>query len=94
MTLTAFKANLKRAISNGETVEIGGGIFNKSELVQVLQALQTQTHRETLRAIRREWANDFLSVSTFADHHHLTDAQAHELIALARRVDSSKNPHA
>ena len=50
-------------------------------------------HRETLKAVRREWANDWLSVKAFAGHHHLTETQALALIELAQAVDDVPNPH-
>lgn len=35
-----FVANLRRAIRRHETVEVGGGLFNPSELQEVLDALE------------------------------------------------------
>lgn len=38
--VSTFIANLKKAIANREDVTIGGGIFNRDELLPVLRLLQ------------------------------------------------------
>ena len=50
--------------------------------------------RDQLRAIYLEWVNDFLSVAAFAEYHWITDAQAADLIALARDIFNTDHPEA
>ena len=50
--------------------------------------------RDQLRAIYLEWVNDFLSVASFAEYHGITDAQAADLIALARDIYNTDHPEA
>lgn len=54
--MKTFISNLKRAIYDGETVSIGGGVFTPSELQDVLSELQNKTvpNREQMKA--RAWA--------------------------------------
>lgn len=50
--------------------------------------------REQLKAIYLQWVNDFLSVARFAEYHGLTEAQAADLITLARDVFNTDHPEA
>ena len=50
--------------------------------------------REQLKAIYLEWRNDFLSVEAFAEYHGITDAQAADLITLARDIFNTDHPEA
>lgn len=38
-----------------------------------------------LQAIYLHWLNNFITVGAFADHYHITDAEAEALIRLGRR---------
>lgn len=38
-----------------------------------------------LQAIYLHWVNNFITVGAFADHYHITDAEAETLIRLGRR---------
>ncbi len=48
--------------------------------------------REQLKAIYLQWVNDFLSVARFAEYHGITDAQAADLITLARDIFNTDHP--
>ena len=50
--------------------------------------------RDQLRAIYLQWVNDFLSVASFAEYHGITDAQAADLITLARDIFNTDHPEA
>lgn len=50
--------------------------------------------RDTLNAIYLDWFNNYCSIDTFAEHNGLTQAQAIDLINLARNVHYSKHPDA
>lgn len=50
--------------------------------------------REQLKAIYLQWVNDFLSVARFAEYHGITDAQAANLITLARDIFNTDHPEA
>lgn len=50
--------------------------------------------REYLDSLYRDWFNNWLSVSAFAQHHGLTDEVAEILIELARTVATTKHPEA
>lgn len=50
--------------------------------------------RDQLRAIYLQWVNDFLSVARFAEYHGITDAQAADLITLARDIFNTDHPEA
>lgn len=50
--------------------------------------------RQYLNDIYMSWINDFLSVARFAEYHGITDAQAADLIALARDIFSTDHPEA
>lgn len=52
------------------------------------------TARDQLRAIYMEWRNDYLSLATYAEHHGLTEAQAADLITLARDIFNTDHPEA
>ena len=39
-----------------------------------------------LQAIYLHWLNHFITVGAFADHYHITDAEAETLIRLGRRA--------
>lgn len=61
-------------------------------------SLETQVvnanKREVLRAIYLDWINNYLTITTFADHNGLTDEQARKLVDLAREVFNDYNPDA
>ena len=50
--------------------------------------------RDELRAIYLEWVNDFVTVARFAEYHGITDAQAADLITLARDIFNTEHPEA
>ena len=50
--------------------------------------------RQYLTDIYLSWINDFLSVTAFAEYHGITDAQAAELINLARDIFNTDHPEA
>ena len=50
--------------------------------------------REQLKALYLHWLNDFLSVASFAEYHGITDAQAADLITLARDIFNTDHPEA
>ena len=50
--------------------------------------------RQYLSDIYLSWINDFLSVARFAEHHGLTEAQAADLITLARDIFNTDHPGA
>lgn len=52
------------------------------------------TAREQLEAIYLQWVNEFLSVGAFAECHGLTEAQAADLITLARDIFNTDHPEA
>jgi hypothetical protein len=53
-----------------------------------------QNAREYLEALYLDWYNNYVGISTFAEHNGLTDDQASILIDLARSVYYSKHPDA
>lgn len=52
---STFLANLKHAIRNKQSVEIGGGIFNTQELTEVYKTIQSMD--DALQAARLLCAN-------------------------------------
>ena len=50
--------------------------------------------REQLKAVYLQWVNEFLSVGAFAEYHGITDAQAADLITLARDIFNTDHPEA
>lgn len=50
--------------------------------------------RQSLNDIYLSWLNDFLSVERFAEYHGITDAQAADLITLARDIFNTDHPEA
>ena len=50
--------------------------------------------RDQLRTIYLEWVNDFVTVARFAEYHGITDAQAADLITLARDIFNTDHPEA
>ena len=50
--------------------------------------------RAQLCAIYLQWRNDFVTVSRFAEYHGITDAQAADLITLARDIFNTDHPEA
>jgi hypothetical protein len=55
---------------------------------------QAMSARQYLTDIYLHWLNDFLSVAIFAEYHGITDAQAADLIALARDIFNTDHPEA
>ena len=51
-------------------------------------------YRDTLTAIYRDYANDYLTVETFAEHNGLLVNEAQILIDLARSVAAHPHPEA
>lgn len=51
------------------------------------------TSRSYLESIWLDFFNNYLTPEKYADHHHITTAQAMELIRLARNVYETANPH-
>lgn len=52
------------------------------------------TARDFLTDLYLDWFNDFLSVAAFAEYHGITDAQAADLITLARDIFNTYHPEA
>lgn len=50
--------------------------------------------RAQLCALYLQWVNEFLSVGAFAECHGITDAQAADLITLARDIFNTDHPEA
>ena len=50
--------------------------------------------RAQLCAIYLQWRNDFVTVARFAEYHGITDAQAADLINLARDIFNTDHPEA
>lgn len=53
-----------------------------------------QTAREILVELYLDWINNYVSISTFAEHNGLTPLHAQRLIDLGREVFTSKHPEA
>ena len=50
--------------------------------------------RQYLSDVYLSWVNDFISVAAFAEYHGITDAQAADLITLARDIFNTDHPEA
>ena len=50
--------------------------------------------RQYLADIYLHWLNDFVTVESFAEYHGITDAQAADLITLARGIFNTDHPEA
>ena len=50
--------------------------------------------RQYLNDLYLSWVNDFVSVEAFAEYHGITDAQAADLITLARDIFNTDHPEA
>lgn len=51
------------------------------------------TSRTYLESVWLDFFNNYLTPEKYADHHHISEPQAMELLRLARNVYESKNPH-
>lgn len=51
------------------------------------------TSRTYLESVWLDFFNNYLTHQKYADHHHISESQALELLRLARNVYESKNPH-
>ena len=50
--------------------------------------------RQYLTDIYLSWVNDFVTLARFAEYHGITDAQAADLITLARDIFTTDHPEA